>query len=112
MKHALGLAMLLAALAGPALGAGAAPRTIEMSVDGMVCAFCAQGIEKKLRGLPATDDVYISLEHHLVALSLKGTGDVSDKELKKLLTEAGYTVTAVKRSQQPLAKIRTRMQAS
>jgi len=28
--------------------------TIEMHVNGLVCAFCAQGIEKKLRKLPAT----------------------------------------------------------
>jgi copper chaperone CopZ len=112
LKKWLGPATLLLALAMPAGAGGAEPRTIEMTVDGMVCAFCAQGIEKKLRGLPATDDVYISLEHHLVAMSLKKKGDVSDAKLKDLLTEAGYTVKSVKRSDQPLAKIRSRAQAS
>jgi copper chaperone CopZ len=112
LKHALGIAALLMVIAAPAQAGNAAPRTVEMTVDGMVCSFCAQGIEKKLRGLNATDDVFISLEHHLVAVSLKKQGNVSDAELRKLLTEAGYTVRSVKRSAQPLEKIRTRVQAS
>ena len=111
MKQVLLASLLLLALGSPAASAGDA-RTVEMTVDGMVCAFCAQGIEKKLRGLSATDDVYISLEHHVVALSLKGKGDVSDGELRRLLTDAGYTVKSVKRTSQPLAKIRAEFKAS
>lgn len=84
-----------------------APRTIEMEVDGLVCAFCAQGIEKKLRKEAATEDVYVSLEHRLVAVALKPGQDIADDALKALLTEAGYTVKAVKRSQAPLATLRS-----
>jgi len=43
--------------------------TIEMTVNGLVCAFCAQGIEKKLKKLSATSEVVVSLEHRLVAVS-------------------------------------------
>jgi len=43
--------------------------TIEMKVYGLVCAFCAQGIEKTLRKNPATEDVVVSLEHQLVAVA-------------------------------------------
>ena len=32
-----------------AVAVGSAATTIEMTVNGLVCAFCAQGIEKKLR---------------------------------------------------------------
>jgi copper chaperone CopZ len=45
--------------------------TNEMNVKGLVCAFCAQGIEKKLGKLPATADVVVSLEQRLVADALK-----------------------------------------
>ena len=72
--------------------------TIEMNVNGLVCAFCAQGIEKKLRKLPATADVVVSLEQRMVAVALKDGQDISDAELRKALTDAGYTVIAIQRT--------------
>lgn len=83
--------------------------TIEMSVKGLVCAFCAQGIEKKLRKLAATADVLVSLEQHLVAVALKDGQDVPDAELRKALTDAGYTVTTIERTETPMAAIRERV---
>lgn len=98
---------LIAALAAWTLAAGAAePRTVEMTVDGLVCAFCAQGIDKKLRQLDATQDVYVSLEKHLVALSLKDAKDVSDETLRAALTDAGYTVRDIRRTATALDALR------
>jgi copper chaperone CopZ len=51
------------------IAATAQAGTIEMTVNGLVCAFCAQGIEKTLRKNAATDDVVVSLEHRLVAIA-------------------------------------------
>lgn len=87
--------------------AGAA--TIEMHVNGLVCAFCAQGIEKKLRKFPATADVVVSLEQRLVAVALKDGQDIPDTELQKALTNAGYTVTTIQRSDTPIDAIRSRV---
>jgi len=100
----------LAMLAGTTFAQEA--RTIEMTVDGLVCAFCAQGIEKKLRKLDATDDVFVSLEHKIVAVALKGEQDISDARLSELLTEAGYTLREVKRTAEPLDTIRKRTHSS
>jgi copper chaperone CopZ len=83
--------------------------TIEMHVNGLVCAFCAQGIEKKLRKFPATADVVVSLEQRVVAVSLKDGQDISDAELRKALTNAGYTVTTIQRSDTPIDAIRSRL---
>ena len=83
--------------------------TIEMHVNGLVCAFCAQGIEKKLRKFPATADVVVSLEQHLVAVALKEGQDIPDPELRKALTNAGYTVTEIQRSDTSLDVIRSRL---
>ena len=83
--------------------------TIEMTVNGLVCAFCAQGIEKKLRKFPATAEVVVSLEHRLVAVSLKDGQDISDADLRKALTDAGYTVKAISRSETPIAEVRERI---
>ncbi len=90
------------ALVSGALHAG----TIEMKVYGLVCGFCAQGIEKTLRKNPATADVLVSLENKLVAISTHDGADISDAELTAALTGAGYDVKAIVRSERPLADIR------
>jgi periplasmic mercuric ion binding protein len=83
--------------------------TIEMNVNGLVCAFCAQGIEKKLRKLPATADVVVSLEQRLVAVAVKDGQDISDADLRKALTNAGYTVTSIQRTEEPIDSVRARV---
>src|SRR5262245_7588843 len=80
--------------------------TIEMKVNGLVCGFCAQGIEKTLRKNPATADVFVSLENRLVAVSTKEGQDISDDELRKALTASGYDVKAIERTTTPLAELR------
>jgi copper chaperone CopZ len=85
--------------------------TIEMDVNGLVCAFCAQGISKTLRGFPATADVVVSLEKKLVAVSIKDGQDISDEELKRALTDAGYEVKAIHRESESLDDVRARLKA-
>ena len=104
-------ALLFSALALGANPEATPPSTIEMDVDGLVCAFCAQGIEKKLRKESATADVLVSLEHKLVAVALKPEKDISDESLKALLTEAGYTLRGVRRTREPLEAIRKRVES-
>ena len=70
-------------------GATANADTIEMKVYGLVCGFCAQGIEKTLRKNPATEDVVVSLEDKLVAIATRPGQDIPDADLTKALTEAG-----------------------
>ncbi len=80
-----------------------------MSVNGLVCAFCAQGIEKQLRKFPATADVIVSLEQKLLAVALKDGQDIPDVELRRALTNAGYTVKAIERTDTPIAELRARL---
>lgn len=83
--------------------------TIEMKVNGLVCAFCAQGIEKQLRKFPATADVVVSLEQKLVAVALRDGQDIPDADLQHALTNAGYTVKVIERTQTPIAEVRERL---
>lgn len=62
--------------------------TIEMTVHGLVCGFCASGVEKTLRKNPATEDVVISLEHRLVVVSTRAGADIPDETLRKSLPRA------------------------
>jgi copper chaperone CopZ len=90
---------LLAATAAPAA-------TIEMKVHGLVCGFCAQGIEKILRENPATEGVMVSLENKLVVVTTKQGADITDAELTKAITEAGYSVKGITRTSRTLEEVR------
>jgi cation transport ATPase len=87
----------------------ASAKTVEMDVNGLVCAFCAQGIEKTMKGFPATDGVLVSLEHRIVAVHLKEGQDIADATLRKAITDAGYSLVAVRRTDESLAAIKARI---
>jgi mercuric ion binding protein len=87
----------------------ASAKTIEMDVNGLVCAFCAQGIEKTLKSFPATAKVFVSLEHRIVAVELKDAQDIPDANLAKAITDAGYKLIAIRRTDATLDQIRARV---
>src|SRR4051812_31879041 len=101
MNKSLSIALVLLLI-----NVGARAGTIEMKVYGLVCGFCAQGIEKTLRKNPATADVVVSLENKLVAVGTRDGQDISDSDLTKALTDSGYDVKAITRTQRSLADIR------
>ena len=105
------LVRILLAISLLGIGSNALATTIEMQVNGLVCGFCAQGIEKTLRKNPATADVLVSLEDRLVAIVTKTGQDISDGELTKALTDAGYTVKAIARTDNSLTILRERNKA-
>jgi mercuric ion binding protein len=75
--------------------AHAAVQTIKAEVNGMVCAFCAQGIEKKMRSLSQTRDVYVDLKNKVVAVELKDGQSLSLDTVKGLIKDAGYDVSKI-----------------
>lgn len=99
---------LLAALAMLFLlsARGADAESIEMTVNGLVCGFCAQGIEKTLRKNPATEDVFVSLEHRLVVVATRPGAEITDDILRQALKDAGYDVKAIVRTERPIDAIR------
>ena len=100
--------VLLLALLG---ASGATAATIELTVNGLVCGFCAQGIEKTLRRNAATDDVFVSLENRLVAIATKPEADIADEVLRKALKDAGYDVKAIARTDRSLQSLREQLKA-
>lgn len=99
------------ALVGMLAAASASAATIEMKVHGLVCGFCAQGIEKILRENPATDGVVVSLENNLVAVSTRQGTDISDAELTRAITEAGYSVKGITRTDRTLEQVKATLTA-
>lgn len=97
---------ILIAIFALAFSFRAAADTIELKVNGLVCGFCAQGIEKTLRKKPATADVMVSLEHRLVAVETRPGQDLTDEELGTALKNAGYDLVAIERTARSLSDIR------
>jgi copper chaperone CopZ len=98
--------LLIAATAAILIPTASLATTIEIKVNGLVCGFCAQGIEKTLRKNAATADVFVSLENKLVAVATREGTDISDAELRQALTNAGYDVKAIERTDHSLTALR------
>jgi len=73
-------------------------REVNIGVKGMVCGFCAQGIEKKFKSQAAVDQIKVSLGEKQVKLTLKDGADISDDVIRKLLAESGYNVEKIQRN--------------
>lgn len=80
--------------------------TIRLEVNGLVCAFCANGITEAFNRRGDVSDVFVSLEHRLVAIAVKDGKNIADAELKQTLTDAGYTVVGIARVDTSLDAIR------
>jgi copper chaperone CopZ len=68
---------------------------ILVSVKGMVCSFCAQGITKKLKALPEVEGVTVRMSESMVYIVTRKDAELSDDKISKILTEAGYTVNKI-----------------
>jgi mercuric ion binding protein len=102
------------ALAALVLLAGFAPtlaeaRSLRIEVNGLVCAFCADGITRAFRKEAAVGSVFVSLEDRLVAIDLKEGQDIADADVTRTLTDAGYTVVGIQRSDATVAEIKTEL---
>jgi mercuric ion binding protein len=109
MKHQLRLLIALA-FAGTAASSFAVT-SVKASVNGMVCAFCAQGIEKRLSKLPATKTVYVDLKRKVVAVEAREGQTLDAKTITAEITDAGYDVTQLETVEQSVAEIKAGLKA-
>ena len=106
MKHLLlvvGLGLSLTSLSG------FATPSYKVTVNGMVCSFCAQGIEKKMKALNETKDVYVGLKNRLVVVEVKEGLTLSQDSIKKIIKDAGYEVKSIEVSEHPIEHIKSGM---
>lgn len=83
-----------------------AATSIHAEVKGMVCAFCAKGISKKLREQDSTQDVWVDLKSRMVVVELKDQKTMSLDSFTKLIKESGYDVTSVEYINRSLNEIK------
>lgn len=93
-------------LASGSLSSAIAAETVKATVNGMVCAFCAQGIEKRLSKMPATKAVFVDLKKKIVAVEAKDGQTLDGKAISHEITEAGYDVVKLETVSQSVADIK------
>ena len=69
-----------------------AAESVKATVNGMVCSFCAQGIEKTLLKMPQTKAVFVDLKKKVVAVEAKDGQTLDSKMIAAEIKEAGYDV--------------------
>jgi copper chaperone CopZ len=87
MRHILLTFIILSGLSVSAIA-----ETIRTTVNGMVCAFCATGIEKTLRKQPEVATVHVDLPKKVVTITTKPGKTLSDAKIKEVVTYSGYTM--------------------
>lgn len=80
-----------------ALTAAISAETIRTTVNGMVCAFCATGIEKTFRKQSEVESVKVDLKEKLVTIKTKPGKTLSDAKVKEIVTYSGYTMGKIVR---------------
>jgi copper chaperone CopZ len=99
LKTTVTAAMLLAT-------AFAQAETTKITVNGMVCAFCAQGIEAALTALPETKAVFVDLAGKVVAVESKDGMKLNAAKIKKEIEDAGYDTVKFESSDQTVAQFK------
>ncbi|MES2975358.1 MAG: heavy metal-associated domain-containing protein [Pseudomonadota bacterium] len=105
------LTTLALALAATAAAPAFAVTTMKATVNGMVCAFCAQGIEKRLSMLPAAKAVFVDLKQKVVAVELKDGQTLDGKVITAEIVEAGYDVVKIESITKSVADIKAEAKA-
>ena len=85
----------LMVLASPAM----ASQIVNVTVDGMVCDFCAQSVLKVFEDNKDVENIDINLDEGLVIISVKDGGTLSDDEIKEKIHYAGYDLKGINRAE-------------
>ena len=102
--------ILSVAIAAGALPAFAAT-SVKATVNGMVCAFCAQGIEKTLSKMDATKAVFVDLKSKVVLVEARDGKSLDQKAIGAAIVDAGYDVVKMEPSTQSVDEIKSAAKA-
>lgn len=104
MKKTL-IAILLAVFLSPAF----AVTSMKATVNGMVCAFCAQGIEKRISKMLATKAVYVDLKKKIVVVEPKDGMALDQKAIIEEVKDAGYDIVKVESISKSVAELKAEL---
>ncbi|MEJ5989088.1 heavy-metal-associated domain-containing protein [Ramlibacter sp. PS3R-8] len=83
-----------------------AANSVKATVNGMVCAFCAQGIEKSISKMDATKAVFVDLKSKVVLVEAKEGKTLDQKAISAAIVDAGYDVVKMETSTQSVDEMK------
>jgi copper chaperone CopZ len=70
---------------------------VHVTVNGLVCDFCAQSIEKLFKKEKAVQDIDVDLKIGMVTILIKSDAIMDDIKITELITQSGYSVEGIHR---------------
>ena len=70
---------------------------LKISVNGLVCDFCARSIEKLFRKKESVKSINVDLENMLITIYLKKGKNINNIIVTQLIKDSGYDVTEINR---------------
>ena len=101
MKKVMLIVMVLFSLNSYAL-------TQKIEILGMVCAFCAQGIEKSFISDENVKDVFVNLKEYFVVIESKDGKSIDEKLIRTIITDADYDVQKIEVVSDSVSEIRAK----
>ena len=71
--------------------------SVRLKVDGMVCPFCAYGLEKRLEEIASIDAVLIRISDGLVQIRTKEDQELTDEALTDAVRKSGFSLREIER---------------
>ncbi|MEY3540588.1 MAG: hypothetical protein RL184_660 [Pseudomonadota bacterium] len=81
--------------------------SMKVTVNGMVCSFCAQGIEKSILKMDETKAVFVDLKNKVVVIEAKDGKTLNEKLISQEIKDSGYDVVKIESISQTVAQFRS-----
>ena len=70
---------------------------LNISVNGLVCDFCARSIEKLFSKKESVKSINVNLEDMIITINLKKGKNLNDNIIRQVINDSGYDVTEINR---------------
>ncbi|MFM2034058.1 MAG: hypothetical protein RJA32_693 [Pseudomonadota bacterium] len=80
--------------------------SMKITVNGMVCSFCAQGIEKSIMKMEDTKAIFVDLKNKVVVIEPKEGKTLNEKLISQEIKDSGYDVVKVETISQTVAQFK------
>ncbi len=84
--------------------------SMKEAVNGMVCSFCAQGIEKIISKMDETKAVFVDLKNKVVIVEAKEGKTLNEKLISQEIKDSGYDVVKIETISQTVAQFKAQQE--